>query len=68
MKHLLADGENKMEGVGPIIDRKGTYEVTIKWVRLSSLGGSILHRWGHSVPCTRTGGVITGTRPRKGER
>jgi len=48
MKHLLDDGEKKW-GVGPIIDRKGIYEITIRWVRLSSLGGSILHRWGQDI-------------------
>jgi len=35
--------------VGPFIDRKATYEITIRRVRLSSLGGSIFHRWGHSM-------------------
>jgi hypothetical protein len=35
--------------VGPFIDRKATYEITIRRVRLSSLGGSIFHRWGHYV-------------------
>ena len=43
MKHLQLRMERKKK-VGPFIDRNGTYQITIRWVRLSSLGGSILHR------------------------